>query len=274
MCPVGASRGVRWCRSLPTGCDRADRDGARNIPFRGARRPAASPWKPACLQTAKEWSPQVPQLRTVLLWYRAWLHLPDVASVLSDRAVARKFPRTRHVQDCFAGPRTRIEVQSADPVLGLAVGGEVRQVHVVVTVCQERVAQGSRDSWLVAAKVVGENEVQSCPRFRIIFIVPVRVVPAAAVLDLFYIEAEQEEVLLTSLLGHLDGRAVTRSDRQGSVHHELHIARSTCFIAGGGNLVGNVAGRNQSFSQRNVVIRQENNLDLSAHRRIGVNCLC
>src|SRR5215470_12036124 len=91
----------------------------------------------------------------------------------------------------------RIGVQSGDPVQGRAVGGEVRQVHVVVAVYQQLAAQGSKDSWLVAAAVVGEYEVQSCPRFRLIFMVPVRFVPTAAVLDLFYIGAEQEEVVLT-----------------------------------------------------------------------------
>src|SRR6266404_2707498 len=111
----------------------------------------------------------------------------------------------------------------------LAIRRKVRQVHIVITVGQESVSQRSEYSWFVAAEVIRENEVKSRSSLRFIFIMPVRTVPGATVLDLFHGETEQEHVFLACLLRHFDGRAVPRSDGQGSVHHELHIARSTGF---------------------------------------------
>ena len=79
---------------------------------------------------------------------------------------------------------------------------------------------------------------------------PVRVVPAAAAGHLFRGQAEQEEVLLAGFLGHLDGRAVARADGQRAVHHELHVARAAGLVAGGRDLVGDIAGRDQPLGER------------------------
>ena len=62
--------------------------------------------------------------------------------------------------------------------LRLAVRSEVRQVHVVIAVRQKSIAHRSEDARLVAAEVVGEDEIQSRSRLRLIVVVPVRVVPA------------------------------------------------------------------------------------------------
>src|SRR2546423_647308 len=47
---------------------------------------------------------------------------------------------------------------------------------------------------------------------RLIFIMPVWVIPGTAVLDFFHGEAEHEHVLLSCLLRHLDGRAIACTD--------------------------------------------------------------
>ena len=105
--------------------------------------------------------------------------------------------------------------------------------------------------------MVGEDQIQRRPRFRLVVIVPVRVVPTAAVGDLFGRQAEQEEVFLARLLGHLDRRAVARADGQGAVHHELHVARAAGLVAGGRDLVGDVAGGDQPLGERDVVLGQK-----------------
>ena len=54
-------------------------------------------------------------------------------------------------------PLTWIRVQGAESVLRLAVGGEIGQVHVVIALGQECIAQGSKHAWFVTAEVVREN---------------------------------------------------------------------------------------------------------------------
>ena len=70
----------------------------------------------------------------------------------------------------------------------------------MIAVRQQRVAQRLEDAGLVAVEVVGEDQIERRARFRLVLIVPVRVVPAAAVRDLLRGQTEQEEVLLAGLL--------------------------------------------------------------------------
>ena len=105
------------------------------------------------------------------------------------------------------------------------------------------------------------------PGFRLVLVVPVRVVPTAAGGHLFRRQTEEEEVFLAGLLRHFDGRAIARADRQRAVHHEFHVARAAGLVAGGGDLVGDIAGRDQLFRQRNAVIGQEHNLEPAADSR-------
>src|SRR2546428_12014447 len=74
---------------------------------------------------------------------------------------------------------------------------------------------------LVRAEGVGGDHLEGAAGFRLMGIVPLWVVPATAVLNLFCRQAEEEKVLLAPLLGHFDRRAVTRANGQGAVHHEL-----------------------------------------------------
>ena len=176
--------------------------------------------------------------------------VPDVGRVLGDGAVAGELARAGHIQDGLARPGVRVGIQLDQPLVRLQVGLQVRQVHVVVAVRQQRVAQRREDARLIAAEVVGEDQVQRRARLRLVLVVPVRVVPAAAVGHLLRRQAEQEEVLLARLLGHLDGGAVARADGQRAVHHELHVAGAAGLVAGRRDLVGDVAGGNQPLGER------------------------
>ena len=132
---------------------------------------------------------------------------------------------------------------SSTSAVRLQVGLQVRQVHVVVAIGQQRVAQGGEDPRLVAAEVVGEDQVQRRAGFRLVIVVPVRVVPTVATGHLFRRETEQEEILLARFLGHLDRGAVARANGERPVHHELHVARAARLVAGRRDLIGDVAGR-------------------------------
>ena len=84
---------------------------------------------------------------------------------------------------------------------------------------QQRVVQWRENTRFVAAEVVGRDQVQCGARFRLVVIMPMWTVPAAAVGDLLRPEAEQEKILLTGLRRHFDRRTVPGADRERSVHH-------------------------------------------------------
>src|SRR5437879_8711305 len=99
-------------------------------------------------------------------------------------------------------------------------------MHVVVTVGQQSVTKRSEDARLTAAEVDGKDKLQGGASLRLVVIMPVRAIPAAAGGHLFRSQTEEKEIFFAGFFGHLDGRAVARADRQRSVHHEFHVARA------------------------------------------------
>ncbi len=61
---------------------------------------------------------------------------------------------------------------------------------------------------------------------------------------------------------HLHIGSVQGADGQGSVHHELHIACAAGLLAGGGDLLGQLAGWHELLRQGDPVVLQENHLEL------------
>ena len=92
-------------------------------------------------------------------------------------------------------------------------------------------------------------------------------------LSLGRLHAEDEDVLLADCLADLDVCAVHRADGQSTVHHELHVAGTGCFLAGDGDLLGNLGGRHDNLSQRYLVVLEEYDLQLVAYCRIVVDHL-
>ena len=114
-------------------------------------------------------------------------------------------------------PRRRVCVQRAKAIVRRKIGREVRKVHVVVAVRQQRVAQRGEYARVVVAEVIGEDQVERGAGLRFIVVVPARGVPAAAGGDLLGGQAKEEEIVFPCLLRHLDRRAVACADRQGAV---------------------------------------------------------
>src|SRR6476661_4208529 len=97
---------------------------------------------------------------------------------------------------------------------------------------EEGVVQRRENALLVLAEIIARYQVQGGPGLGVVLVVPIRVVPATAVVDLLRAQSEQEEVLGPRLFGHLDRRAIARADRQRSVHHELHVAGAAGLVTG------------------------------------------
>ncbi len=99
-----------------------------------------------------------------------------------------------------------------------AVGLQVRQVHIVVPVRQKRIDNRSKNARFSLAEVVKNDLIQCSPGLRLMVIMPVGVVPAAAVRHLLRGQTEQEKVFLARFCGHLDGGTVPCADGNGPVH--------------------------------------------------------
>ena len=89
-------------------------------------------------------------------------------------------------------------------------------MHVVIAVSQKRVAQWSKDARVIAAEMVGEDQVQCGPCLRVVVIMPVRVVPVTTARHLFRRQAEEKEIFFARFLCHLDRGTIARADGQPS----------------------------------------------------------
>ena len=151
-----------------------------------------------------------------------------------------------------------ILVEGSHLLLRANIGRKISQMHIVIAARSCSVSQieakipGS--CWLNALEAIMSR---ARLRFRLMLVMPVRVIPASAAGDLIGGQPEKEEVLFAGCRGHLDRGAVARADRERAIHHELHVARPTGLEAGGGDLFGDIARRNQSLRQADVVFRQK-----------------
>ena len=69
-------------------------------------------------------------------------------------------------------------------------------MSVVVAVVQQRTEERREDAGFVSAEMIAGDQVQRRARFRLVLVVPVRIIPTATSLDLFRGQAEQEKVSL------------------------------------------------------------------------------
>src|SRR5271157_921892 len=139
--------------------------------------------------------------------HRTGFCVPDLAGVLGDRAIAGELPGAGDIQNRLPRPSVAVRVQFTEPLIRREIGFEVRQVHVVVSIRQQRIKQRGKEPRFVAAEIVGGDQVQCRAGLRLVVVMPVRVVPAAAVGHLIRGQAEQEKVFLAGFFGHLDRRA-------------------------------------------------------------------
>ena len=144
-------------------------------------------------------------------------------------------------------------------------------MHIVIPAGQQGVEKRGEYARFVAAEMAGTYQVQGGAGLRLMLIVPARTVPGAAAGHFRRRQSEQEEVLLARLLRHLDRGAVASADRQGAVHHELHVACSARFVSGGRDLVGDVAGGDQPFGERGAILGQKHHLHPAADRPVAVD---
>src|SRR5208282_3654938 len=72
---------------------------------------------------------------------RTRLRMPDLRRVFPNGSIARKFSGARDVDDDFARPLLGTAVERSQPLIGMQIGLQVGEVHVVVTASQQLLAQ-------------------------------------------------------------------------------------------------------------------------------------
>ena len=119
--------------------------------------------------------------------------------------------------------------------------------------------------------MVGDNQVKSGASLRVVFIVPMRIVPASAFGDLLGRQPKEKDIVFARSLGHLDRRPVACTDGKRAIHHELHIARAARFITRGRKLVGDITCRDQMLRERHAIIGKKQNTQAAFDCWVGVD---
>ena len=111
-------------------------------------------------------------------------------------------------------------------------------------------------------EVATADACDGCLQFVIaVVVVPWIVTAALEIHDFLCRQAEQEEVLCADFLANFDIGAVQGADRQGTVHGELHIAGSRGFLAGSGDLLGQVRDRVDAVTPFDAEVGNEYHLE-------------
>ena len=199
--------------------------------------------------------------------------IPDVPGVIPDGAVSGKGAGAGHVHQGHLVPLLAVQVGVGRLLLGIAVAVEVSQKQVLVR--RTAVSKEQTLCQVVVAHAVLEALGQ-CVHHRaqvvIVHIVFVGVVALGLELaDLMGLETEEEDVLISQNLVHLDVGAVQGADGHGAVHHELHVAGAAGLLAGSGDLLAQFAGGHKLLGQRDPVVLQKDDLELILTDGVGVD---
>ena len=153
--------------------------------------------------------------------------------------------------------------------MGLAVGGKILEDKEFVVAVQQRFVQHA-EMFAVDGAVYERVHELADTRVRAVH-VPRRIAAVHVVIhDFFRPQAEDDAVFHADFAADFYVGPVHRTQRNGPVHHEFHIARAGRFLAGRGDLLAHVGRREQELSQGYVVVLQEQYLQLLVHLLVAV----
>src|SRR3569832_2516550 len=200
------------------------------------------------------------------------LHPPDLVRVLAYGAVGREFPHVRHVEYRLAVPLLAIGIKLRHPLLGRDIRGVIRQQQIMIAAVREAIDDGAVQFRITRRKVAARDHVERLTYFVIlVIVVPGVVTPRTRLRHLLRGEAEDVDVVLAHLLTNLDIRAIEGADGERADKREFHIAGARGLGTGGGDLLGEIAGRDDHLRERYAVIGQKNHLELIADGGVVVD---
>src|SRR3954469_23222151 len=94
------------------------------------------------------------------LRHLARIRIPNFGRVLGNGSVAGEFAGSGNIQYRLTRPFVSVGVEIAKPLIRLEIGFEVRQMHVMVAMSQQRLIYWSKDARFTAAEMVGCDQVQ------------------------------------------------------------------------------------------------------------------
>ena len=90
-------------------------------------------------------------------------------------------------------------------------------------------------------------------------------------LHLIGMKAEEEHIVVAQQVVHFHVGTVQGADGQRAVHHKLHIAGAAGLLAGGGDLLTDLAGGHEDLGQGDAVVLQEHHLEPIFAQRVAVD---
>ena len=203
--------------------------------------------------------------------HEARLHPPYTLAVVADRAVGGEFTHARGVEDRLARPRVRVAPERAHAVLRIDVGliiGEQEEGIVIEQVFDDR----TEHLGIAAAERAIDDEVDHFAQRRVLLIMIARAIPTHLHLCHFGGgEAEEEEILRADFLTDFDIRTVEGADGKRPVQRELHVAGAARFLAGSGDLLGQIGGGVNGVRVLYVEVGEEDDLQSVAQGRVVVH---
>ena len=152
-------------------------------------------------------------------------------------------------------------VGAIGPILGVDVALVVGQEQVGIFV-EELVNQGFEQATIALGKEAGVDQVDGFLQPGVaVVIVPGVVAVGLECVDLVGGEAEEEEVFVAHQFPNFHVGPIESADGEGTVHGKLHVARARGFLAGGGNLLGEIRRWVDPLAKGDVVVGQKHHLE-------------
>lgn len=158
-------------------------------------------------------------------------------------------------------------------ILGFDIGVVVGKAEEAVMVHQvvEDVTEFIR---VVGAEETGADLVDHLLQLGIGVVIVERVVaPSLQIFHFVLLHAEDKDVVHAHFFSHFDIGSIQGADGQRTVQHKLHVARSGGLSSSGGNLLAQVGGRDDLFSQGDTIVLQEDDLKFVSNNWVTVDHL-
>ena len=195
--------------------------------------------------------------------------MPDIIGILLDAAICRKDAGGGDVVQRDLGPKHLVLcIQIFDALLRRVIRFKVCHAHIRVGDgrAREQVVGDLGERFAVKA---AQHHFDHPTDERVLVVLQAGVVSLRPhLLYFFRAQAEDEDIVLADRLAHFDVRAVQRADRNGAVHHELHVAGAARLFAGEGDLLADVRRGDHRLCHRHVVVFHVDDVELFVDLRV------
>lgn len=128
---------------------------------------------------------------------------------------------------------------------------------IIPVTVQQGVGDVTEEVGVFGREIPAGNLINGLLQLRQPLVILHRVVsPLGQGLHLLHRHAKDEDVLVAHLLAHLHIGTIQRANSQGTIGHELHVARAGSFCAGCGDLLAQVGSWDDFLGQGYTIVGQ------------------